>query len=311
MAELYFRLLDMSLVAIFNLTRLLSYALPPLFLRALFKSVGCTLYYCRPSSRRRLLSILGEALPEISDRRQIEKIGRQVFCAPFLPMLDLIMLKRHGERIMSKLRVERMENLDKADAQGKGVIIITSHIGAFSIGISVTSRLGKFAPPIGFHPSATSVPRYTNTLMECAESLGCDPEVPIFFVEQDVIQKVQAHLARGKRVSIAFDVCGNYIADFLGCPTALHSGIAHFAYDTGSPVLPVYLLRCRNPLEFRLIVGETLDYSLSGDRSRDIDTMMGEILKAGENMIKEAPGQWMSWFGLSQWRQGTSSRVPD
>jgi KDO2-lipid IV(A) lauroyltransferase len=217
-------------------------------------------------------------------------------------MLDLIILKKYGKRVMSGLSIEGMENLKKADAQGKGVIVITSHLGAFSIGASVMARLGKPITPIGFHPDTTTIPRYSWTLMLYAQSLGCDQENPIIFVGQDTIERVREHLRKGRRVGIAYDVMGNFVVDFLGRPTALASGVAYFACDIGSPVIPICLLRGRKPLEFRLIIGEPLCYRPSDDRSSKVNTITCEVAKAGEDLIREAPGQWMSWFGLSEWR---------
>jgi hypothetical protein len=36
----------------------------------------------------------------------------------------------------------------------------------------------------------------------------------------------------------------------------------------------------------------------SGDRDKDIRSVMGEVAAAAESMIRDAPGQWMSWFGI-------------
>jgi KDO2-lipid IV(A) lauroyltransferase len=294
--------MDSTSLALFRLTRFLSAFLPPSFLYALFNAAASAFYCARPGMRRRLLRIIADAFPALEGGREISRVARRACGAALLPMLDIVILARHGEEIMDRLRVEGMENLEEADSQGKGVIAITSHLGAFSIGTAIAARVGKPITPVGFLPTRTMLPRYVDTLMRYVKPLGCDPENPIIFVRRDVVQQVLEHLRKGKRVGIAYDVMGDYVVEFFGRPTALVSGIAFFACETGCPILPVCLLRDQGPLDFRLVIGEPLRYALSGERERDVKAVMEEIAKAGEEVIRRAPEQWMGWFGLAVWR---------
>lgn len=310
LGKLFFLLLDASLLALFHSIRLLSYLLPPSSLYAIFDSLGSALFYARPRMRHRLLKVIRTALPEIDNGREVSRLARGACAAALLPMLDLIILKRHGEKIMRSLQIEGIENLEKADSGGKGVIVITSHLGAFSIGTAIMARIGKPVTPIGFHPEKTMVPRYLETLMLYAKSLGCDDEDPIFFVRQDIIQRVLEHLGREKRVGIAYDVMGDHVVEFFGRPTALVSGIAHFAYNTQCPIVPTCLLRGDKPLQFRLIIDRPLTHENGTERSQDVEAIMGGLVKAGERLIREAPDQWMGWFGLTMW-QDKANKIRD
>jgi hypothetical protein len=40
-----------------------------------------------------------------------------------------------------------------------------------------------------------------------------------------------------------------------------------------------------------MIIYETLEYKLNGGRKEDLKTIMSSVVKAGEAMIREAPGQ--------------------
>jgi lauroyl/myristoyl acyltransferase len=302
LGQTFFRVLDSISLALFNLTRFLSHIFPASFLYAIFNFIGSVLFYIRPGMRHRLLKIVRSALPDIENSREVSRLARKACGAALHPMLDIVILKRHGETILDRLQVEGIENLEKADSQGKGVIIITSHLGAFSIGTSVLARVGKPITPIGFRPKSTMVPRYVEALMLYVKPLGCDPENPIIYVRRDIIQRVLEHLEKGKRVGIAYDVMGDHIVKFFGRPTALVSGIAHFACQTGCPIVPVCILHGKGALDFRLIIESPLIYELSNDREKDVETVMGEIAKAGEDMIMKAPEQWMGWFGLTIWQ---------
>jgi lauroyl/myristoyl acyltransferase len=91
---------------------------------------------------------------------------------------------------------------------------------------------------------------------------------------------------------------GGTVVSFFGRPAAIASGIAHFACDTGAPILPGYLKRLEGPLDNELVYCGEIKYELTGDRDRDVETILREVAKKGEEMIRESPEQWIGWFGL-------------
>jgi len=302
-SRLFFSLVERFLLALFYFIYFLARFAPPSLFYRIFYFIGYVLFYTRPEMRRHLLNNLKSALPEVTDQRQLKRIARKTCSAPFLPMLDIIIMKVHNQRVMDKLRIEGMEHLELADKKGKGVILFSPHLGAFSTVTAVMARLGKAYTPLALHPLDTAIPRYLMTTMFFAQTLGCDPENPVFWVQMDVIPKVQKHLRQGKRVGITFDIMGDAVYEFFGSPAALASGIAHFAFASGAPIIPVYLLRGKDPLERRLKIFEPIAYTLSGDHRVDVDTIMRQVIKSGEELIRTAPEQWMGWFGLVQWRK--------
>ncbi len=299
----FFRILEFMLTGFFDLTRLMSRILPPSSLYAVFNAAGYLLFRARPGMREHLLETLRQALPEIKDEKELEAIAIQASGALVYPLLDMAIFKRHRERMMRELTVEGMENLDAADAQGKGVILFSLHLGSFSIATAVFAHLEKHFTPLALPPSESPVPRYITAVTLYAQFLGCDRENPAFWTGKDVISKVVQHLARGKRVAITYDVVGDFVADFFGRPTAMASGIARFAQGTGAPLVPFRLLREKDPLKRHLKLYPALACELSGDRDRDVAAIMDAVNRAGEMMVREAPGQWMGWLGLRQWRK--------
>jgi len=51
------------------------------------------------------------------------------------------------------------------------------------------------------------------------------------------------------------------------------------------------------------MMGYDFDYSLTGDRSVDVPVILDQVIRLGEEMIREAPEQWIGWFGLKNWRK--------
>lgn len=300
-SNIFFKIVEYLLLGIFHLTKTLSRILPPETLSGIFDVFGSIMFYALPGTSRRLQNKISDALPDLADQEEIRRIARRT-CSSFLrPMLDLILFWRHGDRIMREMSIGGMEHLEQADAEGKGVLLLFAHLGSFDLFAVVMARLHKPFTPIIFHPRTTPVPKYVSTLALFGQMLGCDPLSPVFWVGKDTVKKVRAHLAAGKRVGVTFDVDGNCVVELFGRPAALADGIAHFAIDSGAPIIPFALFHGREPLDRRLVIYEPLRYELTGNRSDDVKTIMTEVAKAGERMVREEPEEWMSWFGLWHW----------
>ena len=128
--RLFMLLVDYFALFIFRLTGFLSRALPPSLLQALFRLIGTAVFYCRPAMRRDLLSKISQAMPTIRDQREVARIGRQACVSATKPMLDLLIFGRHREEYMGGLHVEGWDHMERADGEGKGVLLLFIHIGA-------------------------------------------------------------------------------------------------------------------------------------------------------------------------------------
>jgi lauroyl/myristoyl acyltransferase len=298
----FFTFADIALTFLYNLTKLLTYVVPPQLPYLMLKGLGYLIFYSRPGMRRRLTAKISEALPEITDRRELDRIGREVCGSFFLAMLDFATLGRHGDRILRELKIEGMENLENAKSSTEGGVILTGvHIGWIAVIHAFAWRLGIGYTPIVFNPKDTSLPHYVGSMELDGFFLGSDPEAPAFFAGADTSRKVKEHIRKGKSVGLAFDVDGNSVVDFFGRPAALASGVAHFAYDTGAPIVPFALFRGTNVFENRLAFYPPIFPDPEAERKGELKRLLQEVVKAGEKTIREEPSQWMSWFGLWQW----------
>jgi lauroyl/myristoyl acyltransferase len=300
-----FGAVDATLLGIFNLFRFLARFLPPSLLVAIANLIGYALYYARREARESLLPTLHEALPEVTEERARRQIARKAFGAPFRTMLDFILLERHGDRIMARLTLDEglIEAFDRARVKGTGAIVLAPHMGAIGINHCLFARVGRAYTAVAMPPHDTPIPRYLGALVELASQLGCDPECPVFWTGIDTVNKVHEHLGKGGIVGITFDMAGGTVMDFFGQPAAIASGIAHFAYDCNAPIISGYFRRGRGPLDYEMRGFPELSYSLTGERSADVKMILDQVIRIGEEMIRDAPEQWIGWFGLRSWRK--------
>lgn len=283
-------------------TRTLATILPAGVFYPLGNAFIALLYCARPRVRRDLRRKISDAMPEVTDTRELDRIGRGAYAALLYVVPDFVYFRKHPERVMRELEVEGIENLERADARGLGVLVLHVHHGPAQKH-AIMARIGRPYALVMWHPDNTPLPGYTMKLALEGDRLGGDPDKPVIWVGPgyDTIREVREHLAAGKRVAMAIDVAGKCKVDFFGRPAALADGLAHWALDSGATVLPVAVLRTRRPYRFRLIICEPVSYELSGDRKADVKTIMQAAAKAGESLVRLAPEQWMSWFGLWHW----------
>lgn len=302
---LFFRVLDSTLLGIFNLFRFLTRFLPPAFLCAVCDSFGYAIYYMRKELRDYVLQAMREALPEISDERKLKRIAAKAFASPFRTMYDLILLERYHDHILERLIIEPRTNDRYSEIRdaGKGGIVFEPHLGAVGIVTCLVASYQTPFTPLMMFPENMPVPRYLKAVTELAYSLGCDPENPVFWRGQDTIPRVREFIKNGGTVAITFDMVGGTVVDFFGRPTAIASGIAHFACDTNAPILPAFYKRGKGPLDYELIGYPDFTYTLSGDRSTDVLNILNQVVKQGEEMIRQAPEQWIGWLALRGWRK--------
>jgi lauroyl/myristoyl acyltransferase len=302
--SLFFRFMDATLLGIFRLVHFLSRFTPPAVLVALADYLGYALYYTRRGARQYLLETLREALPEIKDETELTRIARKAFGAHFRMVLDLILLERYGDRIMERLVVDQriLEEFDQARAAGKGAIVFAPHLGAISMDPCISYLMGKAYAPMVTAPRDTPVPRYLNAQVELAMRLASDSSNPVFWTGKNTIEKVHEHLGKGGIIGLTFDVTGGTVVDFFGHPTAIASGIAHFACDSGVPIIARFFKRGKGPLDYEMVGYPAFRYTLTGDRSADVQEILRRVVEQGEEMIREAPEQWIGWFGLKSWR---------
>lgn len=299
------RAIDVSLLGLFNFSRFLARFLPPAVLVSMADGIGYVLYYLRRGRRGYLLEVMGEALSDINDDRELKRLARKASAAALRAMLDLVLLEQHTDKIMDRLILDSnwIKRYDEYRAAGGGLIIFTPHLGGIAINPCLAALLNRAYTPVIMDPETTPIPRYLTALMEVGNKVGSDTDNPAFWAGKNSIGKVREHLARGGCAALTFDVGGSTVVDFFGRPAAMASGVAHFACDSNAPMASGFFKRGKGPLDYELIGCPDMSYTLTGDRDQDVKTILAQVIEFGEQMIRMAPEQWLGWLNLRDWRK--------
>ncbi len=219
--------------------------------------------------------------------REIHKISRLVFRNFAKYLVDFFRFEKLGlEYIKRNIKLENINNFDEALAGGKGVVVLTAHLGNWELGGVVIAQLG--------YPFwAVALPHKNRKVNE-------------FFVHQRNIKGVKV-IAMGKAFrSCIAEIKNNHmvalvgdrdfsekgiVIDFFGKPMHFPEGPAALSLMTGAPLVPGFMLR--NPDDsFTLRIEKPIEFSPSGDKSKDLAGLVTAYKKILEDYIRRYPEQW-------------------
>ncbi|MBN2167938.1 MAG: hypothetical protein JW738_01730 [Actinobacteria bacterium] len=297
----FLRVCEVFLLGFFYFGRGLSYVLPYKALKAIYTGIGLAFYYFVPTVRKNLIKTLSAALPETTGKDEIIKIAKNTCCESIYATFDVIMFAARKEKFLANLEVVGIENYEEAASLNKGGLSCSCHLGAWTLSLAVPPHFGVYLTPIVYDPDQTMMPRLVRTLYKLGQSIGGDPDDPAFETGNDTIRRATEHIQKGKYLGVPVDVGGSRVVELFGKPAAMASGIAHFAVDTGAPILPANLYRGEKPYQLKAVIRPMLKYELTGDRETDLLNILQTVMKQLEEEIMDAPEQWSNWIGLGMW----------
>lgn len=245
------------------------------------------------SSRRRILSRnLTAAFPDASPER-IASIGSASiggFASALVDFLETGRMSR--EELLSRVSVVGEENLRAGRARGKGVFLLSAHIGNWEIGALVAGMLGE--------PIAPVVRPLDNPLLE--EELGRlrrrfgNRPVP----KKQATREILRAMARNETVAILVDQ--NVLpreavfVPFFGRPAATTPSLALLQIKTGAAVVPVFTwpeADGRYRLDFETPILPEEFGGAAVDREERVRRATARYMAVTEAAVRKDPAAWL------------------
>lgn len=278
--------------AVFNGLRIL----PRRVALALGKGLGASARLLLPHLRRHAQANLQLAFPALDEhaRRQIERgtfrnLGRALGEVTQFPKLN-------RANIESVVVYEGLENYQQAVAQGRGVILLTGHIGAWELSVYAHSIYG--------YPMSFLARRVDNPLVERLAETNRARFGNLSIDKKGNLREVLKTLKAGGVVGILADLNSareeGVFVDFFGLPACTTAGVATLALRTGAVVLPGYILWDDEKKIHRLCFEPLVETINTGNQKDDIVTNTARYTKRLESVIRRHPEQWL-WIHR-RWR---------
>jgi KDO2-lipid IV(A) lauroyltransferase len=250
-------------------------------------------YYLLPRERKRAHEHLTLTFGD-RPRSWIARTARACFVHLGKSMLEMMLIS--AGRLPEIARFEGLENLEKAMAQGKGVIYVTGHIGNWELsGGVIASRfpLSVVAAPLEPEPLNDLVVGLRNRIgirIILRGRPGSSRELIRVFKENRIL---------GLLIDQDTDVEGAFV-DFLGRPAWTPTAAASMAVKFGAPVVFGFARRDRHNRHTVTIEGP-LELIHTGNAEQDIIANTALFnRKIGDRILQE-PGQWV-WMHR-RWRK--------
>ena len=187
------------------------------------------------------------------------------------------------------IRYEGLENYLRARERGKGVLVLTGHLGAWELSSFYHSLMGM--------PMGMVIRRLDNPLVdEFVNRIRCLHGNRVIH-KDDFARGLIASMRAGETVGILMDTNmtppQGVFVPFFGVPACTASGMARIAEKTGAAVLPGFLLWEQREQKYVLRFGEELEIVHTEDAEQDVLTNTATFTAAIERYIRQYPDQWL------------------
>jgi KDO2-lipid IV(A) lauroyltransferase len=188
------------------------------------------------------------------------------------------------------------ENLEAARARGKGVILVTAHLGNWELGGNVIALEGLPLTVITLDEPSTELTRWRD---EHRQALGIrtitvGPGHDFAFVE--MIQTLRRNDLLAMLVDRPYAGTGAPV-QFFGAPSEFSVGPARLWEHTDAALVPAFVLQKENG-RYVSILDPMLSLTRSDDRVVDLAANTQIIATHFENIIRQHPDQWFNYVPI-------------
>jgi KDO2-lipid IV(A) lauroyltransferase len=251
--------------------------------------LAIAVYWCFGRLRRVGVRNLEMALPNLSFKTR-NKILRGVYIHLGWQLVEFCRMQRYTrENTRDWMRIEGLEHYLAAMAKGKGVLVITGHLGAWELSSFYHSLMG--------HPMGMVIRRLDNRRLDTyVNDIRC-MHGNFVLSKDDFGRGLLMAMRQGKTVGILMDTNmtppqGEFVR-FFGIKACTGTGPAHIARKTGAAVLPGFMFWEASEKKYVLRFGPEVEMPHSDYFAVDILEGTQRCTAVIEEWIRRYPDQWL------------------
>lgn len=253
------------------------------------RSFGAFFFLAIRGERRRTLESIRTAFSETLSEKQRVELGRQVWTRLGQNLFETIQWRQWSpERITAQVvRADGWVHLQKALDKGKGVLLVSGHLGQWELMANyISSRV-----PVSAVAQNLYDPRLDSIMTDFREK-----KLRVSMIKRGVALRGIMEALKENRVVIALvdqDTGKDGVfVPFFGKQAWTQSGVARIALKTGAALVPAFVIRGKDGcFEFHAekeIIGQE-----TGDRDKDILEGVRRYTEVVEKYVQSYPEQWM------------------
>ena len=231
---------------------------------------------------RNMRRVLGVGAPEREVRRRTSLAFRNY--ARYL--IDLLWLEGSTrEEREAVTTIEGWDHVVEALARGKGMVLVTGHLGNWDLPAAVMAGRGYTVNVI---VETLEPPAWNERVQAIRDSIGLRA-IPM----ETGVRELYAALGRNETVAVVFDrplVDGGVPVRYFGAETRVPEGVARLALRTGAAVVGAVGVRRGDRIVTR--VSPPFEVPATGDRQHDVRALTQAITCWLEGHVRQHPSQW-------------------
>jgi len=231
--------------------------------------------------------------PDKTDK-EIKDISRRMFENFGKYLVDFFRFSKLDQGYIKKnIKIENIDYFNQALSKGKGVIVLTAHLGNWELGGVVVALLRYPFWVVALPHKNKKVDEFFNNQRQ---SKGIHV-IPFGKAARQCLSL----LRENKMIALVGDRDFSekgLVLDFFGKKTHFPLGPAAFAIKTGAVIVPGFMFRNSDD-SFTLRIEEPIEFKPKADiigpqeiTDKDMNNVIGQYINIFERYIKERPDQW-------------------
>lgn len=229
------------------------------------------------------------AYPEMLERERHAILRRAYRNLGWL-VAEFCQMESYAAAIASQfIRYEGLDHYLAARGRGRGVLVLTGHLGAWELSSFYHSLMG--------YPMGLVIRRLDNPLIDrFVNRIRCLHGNRVIH-KDDFARGLIASMRAGETVGILMDTNmtppQGVFVPFFGIPACTASGLARVAAKTGAAVVPGFLLWDEREQRYVLHFGEELTLEKTEDSEADMLANTARFTAIIEEYVRRYPEQWL------------------
>ncbi len=265
--------------------------------------LGTLAYAALRRHRELAVANLRQALPQYGDA-EARRIIRDNFRHYGLCLVEFVRLKQFaagGHLLAIPFTVE--QHLRDAYAAGKGLIILTAHLGNFELlGAVITARGHNFVTLA----RGADAPALERLLQEVRRSVG------MRMIDKDAAgRNLLSALRRNEGIAVLVDVNAGHkgiFVPFFGRPASTYAIVAELAQRTGCAVVPLFIRRLADGTH-TVTIAPPLPWLPAAEGQDAIAVNTAQYNAVYEQFIARYPEQW--FWAHNRWKTRPAGPAAD
>lgn len=269
--------------------------IPPRLGHAMFSRIANLAYPGLTTLRENVCDNLRHVLGPQADPARIEDVARQVFQNQARNYFDLFRVASlSADQIRQLVTVNGLERLDQALSAGKGVIVVSAHVGNAEVIMHRFALQGYPITGVAEHLKPEKLYKYVTSL-RASRGMTVIPSDSFLRPLFRVLHNNEILLLAADRPEAETGT----LIDFFGAPALLPDWHVRLALRTSAELLMAFSLRMPDNT-FEAVAEPPLRLERTDDRERDIRAGMAQVVAILEKYIGAHPEQWVMFQPI--WR---------